>query len=113
MYNNKLACKKYYDKNKHNPEFRMRKAMTTRRQYYKNNYPMFWNIFQAWKSLLVKNTKLVYIKRVKTSTNRKLNSFIIKRNRLLLKIMIDSWKDYERSPVKINPNCKPIVCSFF
>ena len=54
IYNNALACRKYYEKNKGNPEFRLRKACQSRKLYYKKRYPVFWGIFQAWKTLSLK-----------------------------------------------------------
>ena len=109
-YNNILACRRYYERNRHNPEFRLRKAMQQRKYASKKQKPVLWEVFQSWKSLAVKIQPIVKIKQTKT----KLNTFIIKRNRLLLKVMIDMWKEYERTPIPAyNPNCKPIVCSFF
>ena len=107
--NNNLACRKYYEKKKNNPEFVMKKRLLARRQYYRKRYTWFYKIFQMWKNLFVKNTRLSSLKHV----NKRLKSFSMKRNKLLLKIMIDRWKDYERTPVKINNNYNPIVCSFF
>ena len=53
-YNNALACRKYYEKNKSNPEFRLKKVCQARKLYYKKRYPVFWGIFQAWKTLSLK-----------------------------------------------------------
>ena len=36
-YNNALACRKYYEKNKGNPVLRLRKAYQARKLYYKND----------------------------------------------------------------------------
>ena len=62
MSNNTLACKKYYDKNKGNPEFRKRKAMNTRRSNYKTSYYKrknagLWRLFQMWKNELLSLSK--------------------------------------------------------
>ena len=35
MNSNAIACRKYYERNRDNPEFRLRNAFQTRRQYYK------------------------------------------------------------------------------
>jgi hypothetical protein len=59
---NLLACKKYYDRNKGDPEFMKRKAVNTMRHYYKSKYhilykrkyPILWGVFRAWKGLLIK-----------------------------------------------------------
>ena len=101
IYNNALACRKYYEKNKGNPEFRLRKACQSRKLYYKKRYPVFWNIFQAWKVLALKEVN----KRIK------INNFLIRRNILLLKKVIDSWKLYERTPKSSKPIYN-ILCSF-
>ena len=101
IYNNALACRKYYEKNKGNPEFRLRKAYQSRKLYYKKRYPVFWNIFQAWKVLALKEVN----KRIK------INNFLIRRNILLLKKVIDSWKLYERTPKSSKPIYN-ILCSF-
>ena len=58
--NNALVCKRYYDRNKGNPEFMARKAVNTMRYYYKKKYhilykkkyPVLWSVFLAWKGLL-------------------------------------------------------------
>ena len=52
--NNNLACRKYYEKNKNNPEFAMKKRLFARRQYYRKRYTWFCKIFQMWKNLIVK-----------------------------------------------------------
>ena len=101
IYDNALACRKYYEKNKGNPEFRLRKACQSRKLYYKKRYPVFWNIFQAWKVLALKEVN----KRIK------INNFLIRRNILLLKKVIDSWKLYERTPKSSKPIYN-ILCSF-
>ena len=102
IYNNTLACKKYYDKNKNNPEFRQRKAMNTRRCKLRKETPMCWRIFQGWKKYLfglnVRNKLIEHLR--------------VKIDRILLKVMIDSWKNYERTP-KPNIVRNPIVCTFF
>ena len=88
--------------------------MQQRKYASKKQKPVLWEIFQSWKSLAVKIQPIVKIKQPKTKVTLKLNTFIIKRNRLLLKAMIDLWKEYERTPKPAyNPNCKPIMCSFF
>ena len=113
-YNNILACRQYYERNRHNPEFRLRKAMQQRKYASKQRRPVLLEVFQSWKTLAVKIQPIVKIKQTKTNVKSKLNTFIFKRNRLLLKVMIDMWKEYERTPKPVyNPNCKPIVCSFF
>ena len=110
MSNNTLACKKYYDKNKGNPEFRLRKAYQTRRQYYKKRYTNFWRMFQEWKNLIIKPIE----KPVKKSArNKEVEAFRNKQHKNLMKRMIDRWKDYE--PEQLNPlniSIKPIICTF-
>ena len=113
IYNNTLACKKYYDRNKGNPEFRQRKAMNTRRSNYKTGYYKrknagLWRLFQIWKKLIIKPTAKPVKKPVYT---KQIESFRMKRNKNLIKQMIDAWKIYERSP-KSNISIKPIFCSF-
>ena len=49
-YNNKESCRKYYEKNKNNPEFMQRKAMNTKRSHFKKHHPVFFEVFQEWKS---------------------------------------------------------------
>ena len=113
-YNNILACRRYYERNRHNPEFRLRKAMQQRKYASKKRRPVLLEIFQSWKSLAVKIQPIVKMRQPKTSFTLKLNTVITKRKRLLLKAMIDMWKEYERTPKPAyNLNCKPIVCSFF
>ena len=113
-YNNILACRRYYERNRCNPEFRLRKAMQQRKYACKKRKPFFWELFQRWKHLSVTIQPVVKIKQIKTTINSQLKCFILKRKRLLLKAMMQSWKDYERTPKPAyNPNCKPIVCSFF
>jgi len=113
IYNNTLASKKYYDRNKGDPEFRKRKAMNTRRSNYKTSYYKrknagLWRLFQMWKKLIVKPIE----KPVKKPVYKKeVEAFRNKRNKNLMKIMIDAWKDYERTP-KRNISLKPIFCSF-
>ena len=109
-YNNALACRKYYEKNKDNPEFRLRKAYQARKQYYKKRYPIFWDIFQAWKTQSLKILQPVK-KQIKKEVDKRINinNFIIRRNRLLLKKVIDIWKMFEKTP-RIT---KHIICSFF
>ena len=72
-YNNKLACRKYYEKNKGNPEFRLRKAYQSRKLYYKKRYPVFWNIFQTWKVLALKILQLVK-KQIKKEVNKRIKN---------------------------------------
>ena len=86
-YNNALACRKYYEKNKVNPEFRLRKVCQARKLYYKKRYPIFWSIFQAWKILSLKILQPVKKKQIKKEVNerKEINNFIIRRNILLLK----------------------------
>ena len=86
-YNNALACRKYYEKNRCKPEFRLRKAYQARKLYYKKRYPIFWSIFQAWKILSLKILQPVKKKQIKKEVNEriKINNLIIKKNRLLLK----------------------------
>ena len=82
MSNNTLACKKYYDKNKGNPEFKQRKAMNTRRHYYKNKYHVVWGAFRVWKSLTMKEA--VTALAVKAFTKR-IEEKRSKGNKMLLK----------------------------
>ena len=108
--NNAIACRKYYERNRDNPEFRLRKAYQTRKQYYKKRYTRFWKMFQAWKNLFIKPVVKV-ITKAKPAYTKLLETFKRKRSNALLKIMVDRWKEYERSP-KPNHSCKPIVCCF-
>ena len=94
-YNNALACRKYYEKNKGNPEFRLRNVCQARKLYYKKRYPIFWSIFQAWKQLFSETTLPVKIRPL--VGERQVNNFIIRRNRLLLKKVIDIWKLIEKT----------------
>jgi hypothetical protein len=91
VYDNKSACRRYYERNKNNPEFRQRKALNTRRSEHKKRYPVFFETFQSWKSLVVKTKPMVK----KVNINEKLNYFISKRNLLTLRTMMQSWKNYE------------------
>ena len=97
-YNNALACRKYYEKNKGKSEFRLRKACQARKLYYKKRYPIFWSIFQAWKILSLKILQPVK-KQIQKEVNEriKVNNLIIKKNRLLLKKVIDNWKLFEKN----------------
>ena len=68
MYNNKLACRKYYDKQRENPDYVMKKRLFARSQYYRKRHMWFYKIFQKWKSLkryhkkvLSEEIKLYYI----------------------------------------------------
>jgi hypothetical protein len=112
-YNNTLACKKYYDRNRDDPEFRKRKAMNTKRSNYKTGYYKrknlrLWKIFQIWKNLIVKPMANPVKKPVYTKV---LEAFRLKRKTNLIKLMVDAWKLYERTP-KSNISIKPIFCVF-
>ena len=85
------------------PEFRRRKAANAKRQYYRNKYPLLYKIMSEWKNFIIKS---------KANTQAKITTFIKNKNRMLLKIYIDIWKDYEAE--RLNPiNYNPIICSFF
>ena len=85
------------------PEFRRRKAANAKRQYYRNKYPLLYKIMSEWKEFIIKS---------KADTQAKITTFIKKnKNRMLLKIYIDKWKDYEAE--HLNPiNYNPIICTF-
>ena len=116
-YNNALACRRYYEKNKGNPEFRLRKPYQARKIYYKKRYPIFWSIFKLGNNYFLKTTLPVEIRPLVgiahhngvVAWEKQVNNFIIRRNRLLLKKVIDIWKLFEKTP-RIS---KPIICSFF
>ena len=114
-YNNKEACRRYYEKNKNSPEFMQRKAMNTKRSYFKKHHPVFSEVFQEWKKLTVGLQSNAQGKPIRTSVRRKAYNFMKRIDKLLLKSMIDIWKEYKVKQVKpaYNPNYKPIVCSFF
>ena len=59
MKNNNLACKKYYEKNRANPDFVMKKRLFARSQYYRKRYKWFYTIFQKWKSLKICHNKIL------------------------------------------------------
>jgi len=105
VYDNKSACRRYYERNKNNSEFMQRKALNTKRSYYKKRYPMLFEVFQSWKGLVIKTKPMVK----KVNINEKLNYFISKRNLLTLRSVMQSWKKYENTPIKNN---RPVVCSF-
>ena len=52
---NTLACRKYHERNKDKPEYKLRKIAYGRRFYYRKRYMIFYKIFQAWKALSAKN----------------------------------------------------------
>ena len=64
MYNNKLACKTYYNKRKDDPDFVMKKRLFARSQYYRKRYKWFYKIFQAWK-LLERHSKVILHEEIK------------------------------------------------
>ena len=55
---NTLACRKYHERNKDKVEYKLRKQAYSQRRYYKKRHSWFYKIFQAWKSLSVKNTTI-------------------------------------------------------
>ena len=99
-----LACRRYYNKMRNDPEFCRRKAANSKRHYYRNKYPLLCKIMSEWKEFIIKR---------KSNTQAKITTFIKKnKNRMLLNIYIDIWKDYEAE--RLNPiNYNPIICSFF
>ena len=55
-YNNALACRKYYEKNKGNPEFRLRKVCQARKLYYKKTIPDILEYFPSLENSIFENT---------------------------------------------------------
>ena len=53
---NTLACRKYHERNKDKPEYKLRKIAYGRRFYYRKRYMRFYKIFQAWKALSAKDS---------------------------------------------------------
>ena len=68
-YNNILACRRYYNKMRNCPEFRRRKAVNAKRQYYRNKYPLLYKIMSEWKEFIIKS---------KSNTQTKITTFIKK-----------------------------------
>jgi hypothetical protein len=117
IYNNTLASKKYYDRNKDDSEFMKRKAVNTMRYYYKKKchilykrkYPILCCVFRAWKGLLIKEiVKSAVIKLFK----KRVEEMRGKINKILLKRDIDGWKLYEKTPKANIIIYTSIVCSF-
>ena len=62
---NTLACRKYHERNKDKVEYKLRKQAYSQRQYYKKRHSWFYKIFQAWKSLCVKNLPIAKNEQIK------------------------------------------------
>jgi hypothetical protein len=118
-YNNTLVCKRYYDRNKGNPEFMARKAVNTMRYYYKKKchilykrkYPMLWSAFLAWKDLFIKEIVKATVRATALKVFKKrIEECKVKRNKRLLKRVIDAWKEFEITPHKTIG--ESIICFF-
>ena len=99
-YNNNLACKRYYDKNKDNPEFLARKRENERRkcEKYKDNVEFRVNQrlrqkrsrFKRDKPRLWKVLNLVF-KTWKDTVSKEINIF---HNEIMLYYILIRWKFY-------------------
>jgi hypothetical protein len=112
-YNNILACRRYYERNRHNPEFQTTEGDTNKgNTLVKNENRSSGRYFKDGNTASVKIQPVAKIKQIKTTINSQLKCFILKRKRLLLKAMMQSWKDYERTPKPThNPNYASLLCA--
>ena len=119
-YDNTLACQKYHQKHKGQPEYKLRKLLQARRQYYKQRYLRFRKLFplgiypklltttkallfHVWKDAIPNNAqnkpKPLTNKQTQRKRLAKLKKFVALQQRKMLKAAIDSWKRNEKTQV--------------
>ena len=79
---------------------------------YKKKYPVLWSVFRAWKSLLIKEiVRATVMDTALKAFTKRIEESKVKRNKRLLKRIIDRWKLIEQTP-KANIIYASVFCSF-